>query len=283
MDLQSRIEVVSKILEIVSNIQEITSKFDVRLVVGIISLGGVIFTAFMTFWNVKKTNNLKEKLEAQTNNLKQKLADQTNNLKQKLADQTNEITKELGEKNLKALEQRRYIDAISIERVKWINNLRDNFSDFLKNVNLQLGDILKLINEKQKNNEDFKLESDKQKVDKDKMRERLGEIMYVGNHNFLLLNPTEPICKKIRKLQLQIFESLEKFNGSEFDDEKVRKLVDELSFCYQVVLKAEWKRVKEENKEGKEINQKTLNGIYKEASKKLNDEVYDKLYNQSER
>ncbi|EJS54402.1 hypothetical protein IC9_01735 [Bacillus toyonensis] len=278
MDLQSRIEVVSKILEvvskvlgIVSNIQEITSKFDVRLVVGIISLGGVIFTAFMTFWNVKKTNNLKEKLEAQTNNLKQKLADQTN-----------EITKELGEKNLKALEQRRYIDAISIERVKWINNLRDNFSDFLKNVNLQLGDILKLISEKQKNNEDVKLESDKQKVDKDKMRERLGEIMYVGNHNFLLLNPTEPICKKIRKLQLQIFESLEKFNGSEFDNEKVRKLVDELSFCYQVVLKAEWKRVKEENKEGKEINQETLNGIYKEASKKLNDEVYDNLYNQSE-
>lgn len=262
MDLQSSLEVVSKSLEVVSKIQEIVSKTDVRVVVGIISFIGVILTAFITARNVNKTNK---------------------------------IAKSLGEKNLNALEQRRYIDAISTERVKWINNLRDNFSNFLKNVNLQMGDIYKIENEKQKNNEDSKIESkkqkdnedskiesEKQKDNEDKMRERLGEIMYIGNHIYLLLNPTEPICKKIRKLQIQIFKSLESYNGSGFDGENVQEVVDELSFYYQVVLKAEWKRVKEENTNGKEINQERMDSIYKETSENIDIEVYDNLYTNAE-
>lgn len=240
MDMQSIVEVVSKI--------------DVKLVVGVLSLGGVIYTVRKTVENVNNTNNLKVELEGQANNLKKELADQTN-----------EITKELGEKNLKALEQRRYIDAISAERIKWINNLRDNFSDFLKNVTLQKGDIVKLANEKQN-------------VDEDKMEERLSDMMYTGNHIFLLLNPTEPICKEIIKLQIEIVTALERFNDIEFDYDKVGDLVEDLVFLYQVVLKAEWKRVKVENEKGEEVDQETTNRIYKETSKKIDMELYNNFY-----
>ncbi|MCU5412901.1 hypothetical protein OCE50_18550, partial [Bacillus wiedmannii] len=178
MDFQSTVEAISKIVYIISKITEIGSKIDVKLWVGILSLGGVLYTVHSTRKNVNKTNNLKRELEDQSNNLKKgladqsnnlkkELADQSNNLKKELADQTNEITKDLGEKNLKALEQRRYIDAISVERIKWINNLRDSFSDFLKNVNLHMSDIYKLEKEKQEVDVDGTLEKEKQEVDVD--------------------------------------------------------------------------------------------------------------------
>ncbi|MGA4486480.1 hypothetical protein CN454_04985 [Bacillus cereus] len=241
------------------DMQSIIALFtDPRFVVGVLSLLGVIYTVYNTRENVNKTNNLKKELE-----------DQANNLKKELADQTNDITKELGEKNLKALEQRRYIDAICAERVKWINSLRDKFSDFLKNVNLQMIDV-------------YKLKSGNSKVDENKMSERLGEVMYLGNHIFLLLNPTEPICKEIRILQFQIGKCLEKFNGSDSDRQKLNDLVDQLSFFYQVVLKAEWKRVKEENKKGEEIDRETMKKIYKETSENIDVEVYDNLYTKTE-
>lgn len=231
---------------------------DVKLIVGIISLVGVICTVCVT-----ALNNIN------TNKLTKELGEKTRNLTKELGEQTHKLTKELGEKNLKALEQRRYIDAICAERVKWINSLRDKFSDFLKNVNLQMIDV-------------YKLKSGNSKVDENKMSERLGEVMYLGNHIFLLLNPTEPICKKIRILQFQIGKCLEKFNGSDSDRQKLNDLVDQLSFFYQVVLKAEWKRVKEENKKGEEIDQETMKKIYKETSENIDVEVYDNLYTKTE-
>ncbi|MGX5485234.1 hypothetical protein ACWKS0_19045 [Bacillus cereus] len=271
IDFQSNIEVISKIVDIISKITEIGSKIDVKLWVGILSLGGVFYTVYSTRKNVNRTNNLKQELE-----------NQSNNLKKELANQTNEITKDLGEKNLKALEQRRYIDAISVERIKWINNLRDSFSDFLKNVNLHMSDIYKLDKEKQEVDVEGTLEKEKQEVDVEKMRERLGEIIYIGNHIYLLLNPTEPICKEIRILQNQIFKSLEKFNVPDFDYKKVNDLIDKLSFYYQVVLKAEWKRVKKENKRGKEIDKKAMDSIYKETLAKIGAEAYDNEYSKTE-
>lgn len=179
------------------------------------------------------------------------------------------ITKELGEKNLESLEQKRYIDAISVERIKWINTMRDNFSDFLKNVNLQMGDIVKLANEEQN-------------VDEDKMVERLRVMMYTGNHIFLLLNPTEPICKEIIKLQIQIVTALEGYSDIEFDYDKLSELTEDLVFLYQVVLKAEWKRVKEENKIGEEIDDNAMYDIYISVAEKLDKELYNKYLTQLE-
>ncbi|PWN12158.1 hypothetical protein CU072_27770 [Bacillus thuringiensis] len=207
----------------------------------------------------------------------------------KSAEKASQVTENLGEQNLDALKEKRYIDAISTERIKWINTMRDNFSAFVKNVNLQVSDIRNLTSEQQKlkdicnkMNGISELNSKQHKVVEEKMIERLNEIMYIGNHIYFLLNPTEPICEEIRKLQLQIWSSLEKFNGTEFDYTQMSGLIDDLAFFYQVVLKSEWKRVKEENKTGEEIDDVTLNDIYIGIAKKLDENVYNKYFNQSE-
>lgn len=179
------------------------------------------------------------------------------------ARKSNRLAKELGEKNLKALEQKRYIDAISVERIKWINTMRDKFSDFLKNVHFQMGEL-------------NQLQSGNSEIDKDRMIKRYHEISYVGNHIYFLLNPTDPICIEIKKLQMNIFSSLSVDDISEYNSELLADLTDDLAFFYQVLLKAEWKRVKEENKRGEELDDETMNVIYQTIAKRIDSETYEK-------
>ncbi|EEL42579.1 Viral A-type inclusion protein [Bacillus cereus Rock3-42] len=232
---------------------------DPRFVVGVLSLLGVIYTVRKTAENVNKTNNLKKEID-----------EQTNKLKKELADQTNEITKELGEKNLKALEQRRYIDAISSERVKWINTMRDRFSEYLKLTYIQMHDM------------NMRKKGDNDKVDEKQLIERLSEITYISNHITLLLNPTEPISEQLIALQSKVHSSLLIGPPSDFDYNKVEELGLDLAYFHQVVLKAEWKRVKEENKEGEEIDQERMKLIYETVAKKINNKTYNKYFDPSE-
>ncbi|PFZ72478.1 hypothetical protein COL72_11715 [Bacillus toyonensis] len=274
MDLQSSIEIISEIIEIVSKIQKILSGIDVKLWVGILSLGGVLYTVHNTRKNVNKTNNLKKELE-----------NQGNNLKKELADQTNKITKELGEKNLKALEQRRYIDAISTERIKWINNMRDKSSEFIKLAHLQIEGLnyWKVMGYEQLDEE---AEEDKKKlkeIAKKELRERFFEITHMDIQINLLLNPKETISGKMMQLQHDIrakLNSTNNINGFNFTESA--NLLTDLIYLQQVVLKSEWKRVKEENKIGEEINDDAMKNIYIGVAKELNKDLYNKYLNQLE-
>ncbi|MCQ6355607.1 hypothetical protein [Bacillus cereus] len=176
------------------------------------------------------------------------------------------ITKELGEKNLKSAEQNRYIDAISQERVKWINTMRDKFSEYVKIAHIQMNDM-------------SKWKRGKGDVGEGLMRERFHELTYIGNNIYFLLNPTEPVSKEIRKLQRTINLALLRGNISTFDSKQVRELARDLGFLFQVVLKSEWKRVKEENKKGEEIDDEEMKKIYNEVAKKINDTKYNKYFN----
>ncbi|MBY7120648.1 hypothetical protein ILS93_00705 [Bacillus sp. 16GRE42] len=244
MDIQSSIEVISKIIEIVSEIQKILSGIDVKLWVGVLSLVGVLYTVHNTRKNVNNTNDLKKEMD----------------------EQTRKLTKELGEKNLKALEQRRYIDAISTERVKWINTMRDKFSEYVKISNIQMNDM-------------NKLKHGKGDVDDSLMRERYYELTYIGNNVYFLLNPTEPVSKEIRKLQGTINRQLRRGNISEFNSVQMKELAQDLGYLFQVVLKSEWKRVKEENKKGEEIDDEKMEQIYKKAAQKIDNKKYNKYFN----
>ncbi|MGE6598002.1 hypothetical protein [Bacillus proteolyticus] len=152
------------------------------------------------------------------------------------ARKSNRLAKELGEKNLKSLEQKRYIDAISVERIKWINTMRDNFSDFLK-----LANVIQLQAQRYKT------------IDKEQYRERYTEITYKYNHIFLLLNQSELVSREIMSLQRMVLDALHENNVSKFNFENHINMMWELGFKYQVVLKSEWKRVKEENKMAKRL------------------------------
>ncbi|ALC55205.1 hypothetical protein ACN91_15100 [Bacillus cereus] len=263
MDLQSSIEVISRIIEIVSKVQEIFSGIDVKLWVGILSLGGVLYTVRNTRKNVNRTNDLKKELEGQTNKLKKELTEQTN-----------KITKELGEKNLKALEQRRYIDAISAERIKWINTIRDKFSEFIKLAYLQMADFSYW-----KQKFPGKIEEDAEK----ELINRFHDITYASVQILLLLNPKEIISDRIDNLQNDIKSKLRSTRNIEkFDFKELADLAEELMYLHQVVLKSEWKRVKEENKIGEEIDDNAMNNIYISVAKKLDKDLYNKYLNQLE-
>ncbi|PGV52667.1 hypothetical protein COD94_30675 [Bacillus cereus] len=161
----------------------------------------------------------------------------------------NKIAKELGEKNIKSGEQNRYIDAISQERIKWINIMRDRFSEFLKVIHIQISDIKGL-------------QDGKGNVDEKLVEERFYELSYISNNIRFLLNPTEPVCKEIGKLQKRVIRATRKGSISNFDSKQVIDSVQDLAYFYQVVLKAEWKRVKEENKKGEKIDDETMEKIY---------------------
>ncbi|PFC69933.1 hypothetical protein CN290_28570 [Bacillus cereus] len=177
------------------------------------------------------------------------------------------IAKELGEKNLKSLEQKRYIDAISAERVKWINTMRDRFSEYFKYAHIQMPDL-------------YTLQKAPGKVDEEQMRERGLKLIYITNQIQFLLNTSEPVSKIIGQLQQRTNRSLRLISASHFDYDKVETEANDLAFFYQVILKAEWKRVKEENKKGEEIDGKTMNSIYKETAEKLNKRKYEKYFDQ---
>ncbi|HDX9667876.1 TPA: hypothetical protein ROY24_000854 [Bacillus cereus] len=176
------------------------------------------------------------------------------------------ITKEIGEKNLKSAEQNRYIDAISQERVKWINIMRDKFSEYVKISNFLMNDMNKLKHGKGDVNDSL-------------MRERYHELTYISNNIYFLLNPTEPVSKEIRKLQGTINSQLRRGKISEFDSDQMRELAQDLAYLFQVVLKSEWKRVKEENKKGEEIDDEEMEQIYKKVAQKINNTKYNKYFN----
>ncbi len=263
MDIHSSIEVISKIIEIVSEIQKILSGIDVKLWVGILSLGGVLYTVHNTRKNVNNTNDLKKEMD-----------DQTRKLTKELGDQTHKLTKELGEKNLKALEQRRYIDAISTERIKWINTMRDKFSEFIKLSYLQMSDYSYW-----KNKLPEKIDGNAEK----ELINRFYDITYASIQISLLLNPKEIISDRIDNLQNVIKSKLNSTHDiKNFEFKELATLAEELMYLHQVVLKSEWKRVKEENKIGEEIDDAAMNNIYISVAKDLNKDLYNKYLNQLE-
>ncbi|MDA2452012.1 hypothetical protein PDN63_26910 [Bacillus cereus] len=195
------------------------------------------------------------------------------------------ITKELGEKNLESLEQKRYIDAISAERVKWINIMRDRFSEFIKLTHLQMEgfNYWKAMGFEKLDENSEKDEIELKEYVSKELRERFYEITYVDVQITLLLNPKETISNKMMQLQHEIKSELNSTHYiSEFNFNEQADLLAELIYLQQVVLKSEWKRVKEENKIGEEIDDDTMNSIYRSVAKKLDEELYNKYLNQLE-
>ncbi|PGM03797.1 MULTISPECIES: hypothetical protein [Bacillus cereus group] len=175
------------------------------------------------------------------------------------------ITKELGEKNLKSLEQKRYIDAISTERIKWINTMRDAFSEYLKLTHIQMNDFHKWKNE------------GKESIKESELRERSFEINYLNNQIYLLSNNTEPIIQKLIELQGEVTNTLCRNDVVKFDDVKITEWANDIGYLQQVILKAEWRRVKEENKLGEEITDEKMNEIFMSTAKHIDPVRFDHL------
>ncbi|MFE9078425.1 hypothetical protein [Bacillus mobilis] len=191
----------------------------------------------------------------------------------KSAAHASKVAEDLGKQNLEALKQKRYIDAISTERVKWINEMREKSSEFLKVTHLQSNDVLKF-------KEDIKNKVDISKIKQDVLIERSSEIVSICNQINLLLNPTDNISHYLIMLQNDVADDLRISKVLEFNVNQLEVKILDIGYLYQVIIRSEWKRIKEENELGAELSEVRMNEIYTNIAKKLDDETYKKFFNE---
>lgn len=159
---------------------------------------------------------------------------------------TRETTLEVSKENIISLEKRRYLDSVSAERIKWVNNIRECFANFNKAVIFYAREI------------------EHQQINLNKFE----EISYYANLSELYLNPNEEISKEIVALQnnsIQIFTKVfDNGNTRDFFIMEVEENIERLREKQQLVLKAEWRRIKEEIITGEEMNKERIQEIYTE-------------------
>lgn len=184
----------------------------------------------------------------------------------KISKQTSSISKELGQKNLQSLDKRRLIDTVSTQRIEWINNIRHHFSNFNQKAFLLLQ--WKINNKIQQQKDTPSANS---KLEKENL---FNELVEASSQIELFLNPTEKMSLKLLKTQSEVM----KLN---LDD---RYSLDEYVtymhysvFFQQVILKAEWKRLKQETEFGRLLYESEINKIFEETAKKIDKEKYTNM------
>lgn len=169
------------------------------------------------------------------------------------------VTIILGIANLYASQKTRYINNINSERIKWINSLREHFSNFNKNFYI-------FANVQKEAGQGRELSVEESYI--------YPEVIYYSDLIELYLNPRELVSKKIINLQRIIKKTLVEEN---FDFDMIKIMNGDIHYYQQVILKAEWKRLKLEVRYGREIDEKETREIYIETACFINNDRYMRL------
>lgn len=151
------------------------------------------------------------------------------------------------------------IQTISEERIKWINSLRDEFIEFNKN--------LIMFREAVSDGQDYK---DYNEETKRKYESLVNSIYRIT----LLLNPAEKYMNYLIEKVNVIVQVSSTLPGSHdlnafYSDKNV--MLD----LQQIILKAEWKRVKKESNAGKDLKKTHIEKIYNDVAKAINPKIYE--------
>ncbi|MBJ6721277.1 hypothetical protein I2750_13625 [Bacillus sp. PR5] len=165
-------------------------------------------------------------------------------------------TKELGEKNIEILEKRMLIDTVSAQRIEWINNIRKDFVEFnssCHNFSLKMIQIDRQGNKGDISAEDYLI------IEKHK------------NQIELSLNPSEIFTAKLIEWLQMMYDGLvnEPQNLAKYNE--ARKFI---IFLQQVILKAEWQRIKRETEKGRQLNEKEVEDVFKITAVHINNKLY---------
>lgn len=145
---------------------------------------------------------------------------------------------------LSAYHQQRYIESINVERRQWLNTLRDSMDAYLN-----IATHLYINNEMVHSREEAQLENDLEK-----------QVNYIK----LLLNPLETI--NITLIHLMENAPTEKKMNKDplvYSNDIVSEgsWINAIELCMQLILKAEWKIIKEETRYGQELKSKAKDCI----------------------
>ncbi|WHF25931.1 hypothetical protein QJS65_13970 [Bacillus altitudinis] len=180
------------------------------------------------------------------------------------------MSKSIGEQNLKALDKNRYIEIVSKNRAKWIEDLRKTMTEYNDSIYLIRIEMIKLVGGEDLTCERIKrLESCKVKI-----AHHAGKLM-------LILNPAEIVSKKLFLKHEEIFELLsivpddiyEKYN-----DDIIDKLFLDVVYIENVILKAEWRRLKMEVDEGRELESKEFSKVLLDVAKELDEKRFPMIF-----
>lgn len=179
----------------------------------------------------------------------------------RIAKKTSLISKEIGDKNVQSLEKRRLIDTISTQRIGWINNTRNQFIEFNKLCqSLSMIMLSKSIGKDSNPNYNF--------------GKHYQEIVGALNHIELLLNPREFFSQQ---LIIYLNKMLNSLASGDFDIEVYKQHRATIAFIQQVILKAEWKRIKEETERGEQLSKKEMKKIFEKVAKEIDYHKYQVL------
>ncbi|KRV45050.1 MULTISPECIES: hypothetical protein [Bacillus] len=141
------------------------------------------------------------------------------------------------------------VDTLSKQRIEWLNNLRGKFVEF----NTLATEFY--YNKNNPHQTNYNVFDKFNLLDKTK------------NHIRLLLNPKEPVAKGINVKFQEVINLL--LDENSFDSSQLGALLLVIDNLQQIILKAEWKRIKEEIKKGRELNPDEVSKIYMNVSEKL--------------
>ncbi|MFV4883342.1 hypothetical protein [Bacillus velezensis] len=167
----------------------------------------------------------------------------------------------IGEQNIKALDKSRYIEIISKERSEWIHNVRKKFAEF--------NEKFHLLNIRMNSEQSYTSISED-------LRKQYNEFRLIWAEINLYLNPTEVVSKTLRsevtRLVLSLAPTEKRYKG--YDQINVVSTFTNVTYLQNIILKSEWRRLKQEVEKGHELEIKEVEEIYKEIAIKHNESMY---------
>ncbi|MGG0387827.1 hypothetical protein ABEZ76_07570 [Priestia megaterium] len=164
--------------------------------------------------------------------------------------------------NLNISKGNRYINNINSERLKWINNIREAFSNFNKSAYIYanlLGRVQKDDTLEATNEENY----------------TFPEAVYYADLIKLYTNPKEILSVKLSSAMSDLLILLTK--TGDFRMSSYKDISDDIHYYQQVILKAEWSRMKKEAKAGKELNPLVITEIFMTTALEIDRNRYSVL------
>ncbi|MEH6948306.1 hypothetical protein V7068_14795 [Bacillus sp. JJ634] len=211
--------------------------------VEIVTALAAIGAALIAYAGNKKTIKASKESSERSNEISRNYND--------IYEKSNEISEKLGNLAAETQSKQRLIEVVSTQRVEWINKVRENFSLYSQQIHK-----IALIRSNNKALTD----------------DLLCELTYLDNLILLLLNPREVITKNFIKHK-KILSKYVLNDKGDFRFEEYSKMIENLHFIEQVILKSEWGRLKIESMSGSEV--KNMEKIHKETAEDIDPEKYN--------